>query len=99
MAELTYAKLTPGRESTRLPHAHKLTLLKIKFPFKRKVLPSRPYCDHLRQPIKLSSNFHFPIHWDWLNGSSFEKVESFDTIEPIATSVLCQFMIIKTFSK
>ena len=26
-----------------------------------------------------------------------EKVESLDTIEPIATSVLCQFMTIKTF--
>ena len=39
------------------------------------------------------------MHWDWWNGSSFEKVESLDTIEPIATSVLCQFMTIKTFSK
>ena len=35
---------------------------------------------------------------DW-NGSSFAKVESLDTIEPIATSILCQFMTIKTFSK
>ena len=25
------------------------------------------------------------MHWDW-NGSSFEKVESLDTKEPIATS-------------
>ena len=25
MAELTYAELTQGRESTRLPHTHKLT--------------------------------------------------------------------------
>ena len=28
MAELTYAKLTRGRESTRLPHTHKFTSLK-----------------------------------------------------------------------
>ena len=28
MAELTYAELTPGRESTRLPHTHKFTSLK-----------------------------------------------------------------------
>ena len=28
MAELTYAKLTQGRESTRLPHTHKFTSLK-----------------------------------------------------------------------
>ena len=28
MAELTYAELTQGRESTRLPHTHKLTSLK-----------------------------------------------------------------------
>ena len=27
MAELTYAELTQGRESTHLPHTHKLTLL------------------------------------------------------------------------
>ena len=33
MDELTYAELTQGRESTRLPHTHKLTSLKIKFPF------------------------------------------------------------------
>ena len=62
MAELAYAELTQGRESTRLPHTHKLTSLKIKFPFKRKVLPSHPSCNHLRQPIKLSLNFHFPMH-------------------------------------
>ena len=54
MAELTYAELTQGRESTRLPHTHKSTSLKIKFPFKRYVLPSHPSCSHLRQPIKLS---------------------------------------------
>ena len=29
MAELTYAELTHGRESTRLPHTHKFTSLKI----------------------------------------------------------------------
>ena len=28
MAELTYAELTQGQESTRLPHSHKLTSLK-----------------------------------------------------------------------
>ena len=28
MAELTYAELTQGRESTRLPHTHRLTSLK-----------------------------------------------------------------------
>ena len=28
MAELTYAELTQGRESTRLPHTHKCTSLK-----------------------------------------------------------------------
>ena len=28
MAELTYAELTQGRESTRLPHTHKLRSLK-----------------------------------------------------------------------
>ena len=28
MAELTYAELTHGRESTRLPHTHKFTSLK-----------------------------------------------------------------------
>ena len=28
MTELTYAKLTQGRESTRLPHTHKFTSLK-----------------------------------------------------------------------
>ena len=28
MAELTYAELTQGRESTRLPHKHRLTSLK-----------------------------------------------------------------------
>ena len=29
MAELTYAELTQGRESTRLPHMHKFTSLKM----------------------------------------------------------------------
>ena len=29
MVELTYAKLTQGRESTRLPHTHKFTSLKM----------------------------------------------------------------------
>ena len=38
MDELTYAELTQGRESTRLPHTHKLTSLKIKFPFKKESL-------------------------------------------------------------
>ena len=28
MAELTYAELTQGRESTPLPHTHKFTLFK-----------------------------------------------------------------------
>ena len=28
MADLTYAELTKGRESTRLPHTHKFTSLK-----------------------------------------------------------------------
>ena len=28
MAELTYAELTQGRDSTRLPHMHKFTSLK-----------------------------------------------------------------------
>ena len=28
MAELTYAELTQGRESTRLPHTHRFTSLK-----------------------------------------------------------------------
>ena len=28
MAELTYAELTQGQESTRLPHKHKFTSLK-----------------------------------------------------------------------
>ena len=28
MAELTYAELTQGRESTRLPHTHKFTSMK-----------------------------------------------------------------------
>ena len=28
MAELAYAELTQGRESTRLPHTHKYTSLK-----------------------------------------------------------------------
>ena len=28
MAEMTYAELIQGRESTRLPHTHKLTSLK-----------------------------------------------------------------------
>ena len=28
-----------------------------------------------------------------------ESLDTIDTIEPIATSVLCQFMTIKTFSK
>ena len=28
MAELTYAELTQGRESNRLPHTHKFTSLK-----------------------------------------------------------------------
>ena len=28
MAELTYAELTQGRESTRLPHTHRVTSLK-----------------------------------------------------------------------
>ena len=100
MDELSYAELTQGRELTRVPHTLKLTSLKIKFPFKRKILPSHPSCSHLRQPIKLSLNFNFPrcTETDW-NGSSFEKVESLDTIEPITTSVLCQFMTIKTFSR
>ena len=66
MAELTYAELTQGRESTCLPYRHKLTSLKVKFPFKRKVLPSQPSCNYLRQPIKLSLNFHFPMQWDCL---------------------------------
>ena len=29
MAELTYAGLTQGRESTRLPHTHKFTTLNV----------------------------------------------------------------------
>ena len=29
IAELTYAELTQGRESTRLPHTHKFTSLKM----------------------------------------------------------------------
>ena len=37
------------------------------------------------------------MHWDWLKWFQFWKVESLDTIEPIATSVLCQFMTIKIF--
>ena len=37
MAELTYAELTQGRESTRLPHTHKLTSLKTKSFLVRKV--------------------------------------------------------------
>ena len=67
MVELTYAELT------HLPYTHKLTTLKIKFPVKRKVLPSHPSCNHLRQPIKLSLNFHFPMHWDWLKWFQFWK--------------------------
>ena len=62
MDELTYVELTQGRESTRLPHTHKVTSLKIKFSFKRKVLPSHSSCNHLRQPLKLSLIFHFPMH-------------------------------------
>ena len=45
----------------------------IKFPFKRKVLPSHPSCSHLRQSVKLSLNFHFPMHWDWLKWFQFWK--------------------------
>ena len=37
MAELTYAELTQGPESTRLPHTHKLTSLKKKSFLVRKV--------------------------------------------------------------
>ena len=37
MAELTYAELTQDRESTRLPHTHKLTSLKKKSFLVRKV--------------------------------------------------------------
>ena len=40
MDALTYAELTQGRESTLLPHTHKLTSLKIKFPFKRSLAQS-----------------------------------------------------------
>ena len=46
---------------------------KIKFPFKRKVLPSHPSCTHLRQWIKLSLNFPFLMCWDWLKGFQFLK--------------------------
>ena len=37
MAELTYAELTKGRESTSLPHTHKLTSLKKKIFLVQKV--------------------------------------------------------------
>ena len=40
MADLTYAELTQGRESTRLPQTHKLTSLKKKsFLFRKVPLP------------------------------------------------------------
>ena len=44
MAELTYAKLAQGRESTRLPHTHKLTSLKNKSFLVRKVPLPGPKC-------------------------------------------------------
>ena len=45
----------------------------IKFPFKRKVLPSHPPCNPLSHWIKLSLNFPFPMRWDWLKWFQFWK--------------------------
>ena len=45
-----------------------------KFPFKRKVLPSHPSYNHLRQRIELGLNFYFPMHWDWLKWFQFWKM-------------------------
>ena len=52
MAELTYAELTQGRESTRLPHMHKLTSLKQKSFLVRKLPLSGPKC-----PVTLDACF------------------------------------------
>ena len=51
MAELTYAELTQVRESTRLPHTHKLTSLKKKPFLVRKV--SLPGSEMSRYPGRL----------------------------------------------
>ena len=44
MAELTYAELTQGRETTRLPHTHKLTSLKKNRVWSEKSRYQRPKC-------------------------------------------------------
>ena len=76
---------------------------KVKFPFKRKVLPSHPCCNHLRQWIKLSLNVHFPMHWDWLKWFQFRKkkmkVLTLLNLLPLLSydAIFDQFMTIKTF--
>ena len=52
MAELTYAELTQGRESTRLPHTHKLTSLKKNRFWSQKSRYQGPKC-----PITLDACF------------------------------------------
>ena len=51
MAELTYAELTQGRESTRLTHTHNLTSLKKKSFLVRKV--PLPVSEMSRYPGRL----------------------------------------------
>ena len=54
MAELTYAELTQGQESTRLPHTHKLTSLKKKQSFwSKKSRYQDPKC-----PVTQDACFH-----------------------------------------
>ena len=60
MAELTYAELTQGRESTRLPHTHKLTSLKkIVFGPKRPL----PGSEMSRYPVRYSHNMRYRVFW------------------------------------
>ena len=68
-------RINPGpRIDPFTSHAQiNITSLKIKFVFKMKVWPSHPSCNHLCQRIKLSLNFHFPMHWDWLKWFQFWK--------------------------
>ena len=53
MAELTYAELTQGRESTRLPHTHKLTSLKKNRFWSEKSRYQGPQC-----PVTQDACFH-----------------------------------------
>ena len=53
MAELTYAELTQGRESIRLPHTHKLTSLKKICFWSEKSRYQGP-----KSPVSLDACFH-----------------------------------------